>query len=76
MYSLYVRKKITINTDPQRRCYNGCNFSEEDVWTNWEFIYSSSKENVEESAHVFKELNPKREYKIRMICDEDEERTL
>lgn len=65
MYSLYVRKKITVNTDPQRRCYDSYNFSEEDIWTDWEFIYSSSKENVEDSARVFKEINPNREYEVR-----------
>jgi hypothetical protein len=25
---IYIRTRTVVNTDPQRRCYNGCNFSE------------------------------------------------
>lgn len=35
MRILQVRKSILINTDPQRRCYNGCHYSSERIWTNW-----------------------------------------
>lgn len=27
-YEIWMRTRETVNTDPQRRCYNGCNFSE------------------------------------------------
>lgn len=30
-----VGRRVTVNTDPQRRCYDGCNFSEEVNWTPW-----------------------------------------
>lgn len=29
------RRLIEVNTDPQRRCYNGCHFSSALVWTPW-----------------------------------------
>lgn len=66
-YGLFFRKKITVNTDPERRCYNGCNFSEETIWTDWAFIGPYSKENAESSAKTFKEINPDREYKVEEL---------
>lgn len=38
--AIWTRRQITVNTDPQRRCYNGCNFSEDLVWTKWEVLES------------------------------------
>lgn len=29
---LYTRRRIEVNTDPQRRCYNGCHASSELRW--------------------------------------------
>ena len=37
-FAVMFRKKITINTDPQRRNYNGCNFSEKTMWSEWGHI--------------------------------------
>lgn len=34
------RKRILVNTDPQRRCYNGCHFSSELQWTAWSVLES------------------------------------
>lgn len=65
MFLLQVRKKITINTDPQKRCYNGCHYSSEEVWTEWEPVCSFRlREDAEESIRVFKKINPSREYRI------------
>lgn len=61
---LYVRKQVTINTDPQRRCYNGCNFSEEKVWTDWSLIGPYNQEDAESSMKTFQIINPTRQYKI------------
>jgi hypothetical protein len=64
-FTLWFRKKIVVNTDPQRRCYDGCNFSEETVLTEWEEIYSSSsKDDLEDSAVRFKRINKNSEYKV------------
>ena len=35
-YTVERRKRILINTDPQRRCYNGCHYKSEWQWTPWE----------------------------------------
>ena len=33
--AIFCRSRILVNTDPQRRCYYGANFSEELQWTSW-----------------------------------------
>lgn len=59
------RKQITVNTDPQRRCYNGCNFSEETIWTAWGTVAPyGTKTDAEESAACFREINKDREYRV------------
>jgi len=35
-YAILRRKQVEVNTDPQRRCYNGCHASSEMQWTEWE----------------------------------------
>jgi hypothetical protein len=32
---IYIRSRTVVNTDPQRRCYNGCNFSERVELGEW-----------------------------------------
>lgn len=55
---LRMRKKRLINTDPQRRCYNGCHFSSKLVWTPWEVFDSNVKpEKVEDTLKFWRELN-------------------
>ena len=64
-YVMSYRKKVTRNTDPQRRCYDGCHFSSVEEWSNWALVCAySSREIAEDSAATFKRINPKREYKI------------
>jgi len=73
MQAIYMREQILVNTDPQRRCYNGCNYSEELVWTPWEkleserFLEQSDDPNrMETRLSFWKTLNPKtsRQYKL------------
>jgi hypothetical protein len=65
-HMVQFREKITINTDPQRRCYNGCHFSSEEVWTDWKDVCAYSDiETARDSAATFKRINPKREYRIK-----------
>ena len=45
-YKILMRCKTLVNTDPQRRCYDGCHFSSELVWTDWEIL----EHEIEESA--------------------------
>ncbi len=55
---LQVSKLITINTDPQRRCYNGCNFSEEKVWTSWDWLqWDVPEDKVEDRLKFWKDLH-------------------
>lgn len=54
---LYQRKLIEINTDPQRRCYDGCHFSSEIVWTAWGALCDVTPENAERRLKFFTELN-------------------
>lgn len=51
---LYTRRKILINTDPQRRCYNGCHAKSELVWSQWEVVTYNGNE---EKLTFWKELN-------------------
>lgn len=67
LYWLMVRKQIEVNTDPQRRCYNGCHFSSEMVWTAWGRLYKTTKEDGEDSIQTYKSINPSREYKLEEV---------
>lgn len=63
--TLWFRKPVVVNTDPQRRCYNGCNFSERTEWSAWALIGPYSPEGAASSAATFKQINPTREYEVR-----------
>lgn len=64
-YTLLGRKQIEVNTDPQRRYYNGCHASSKMVWTEWyDLGYPKSKEDGEISIALYKSINPGREYKL------------
>lgn len=55
---LETRKQIEINTDPQRRCYDGCHFSSELSWTEWDWLeYDVNPEDVENRLKFWRELN-------------------
>lgn len=73
LYEIAWRRKIIVNTDPQRRCYNGCNFSEEERWTNWATFGVYSKEDGESSIVTFKQINKGQEYELRQIPPKDVE---
>lgn len=45
-------QKQLINTDPQRRCYNGCHYSSELIDTP--YVELESKETKEEAEHRLK----------------------
>jgi hypothetical protein len=57
-FNILTRQQVLINTDPQRRCYNGCHFSSELVWTNWVVLeYGVEKERCQRRVEFWKELN-------------------
>jgi hypothetical protein len=47
------RHRILINTDPQRRCYNGCHFESELIWSPWEPLERRVPEEKVESFLAF-----------------------
>lgn len=56
--NIETRKQVLVNTDPQRRCYNGCNFSEELQWTSWDVLeFNIPEERVEARLKFWRELN-------------------
>lgn len=62
-FTLWCRKKIEVNTDPQRRCYNGCHFSSEMVWTRWEDLLDYKTEEAgEDTMKTFQRINPTHQY--------------
>lgn len=64
IYQIQFRSRVIVNTDPQRRCYNGVNFSEEKRWTEWTSFGRYSKEDGEESIKCFQSINPNNEYQL------------
>jgi hypothetical protein len=64
-FMLQFRKKTVVNTDPQNRCYNGCHFSSETVWTAWNDLCPFDKEkDAEASAVSYKKINRFNEYRV------------
>lgn len=58
MKNIMFRQQVLVNTDPQRRCYNGCNFSEALVWTDWGVLESNVPDDkVEDRLKFWRELN-------------------
>lgn len=57
MVKIQARTKVEVNTDPQRRCYNGCHFSSELRWTEWEDLQSTTEEKKEAKLKFWRELN-------------------
>ena len=61
--SLVIQKRYLklINTDPQRRCYNGAHFSSELVWTEWEDLesmkYLKPDTDPQDRLRFWRELN-------------------
>lgn len=58
MANIQIRRQKLINTDPQRRCYNGCHYKSELIWTEWADIdFNIAKEDVEKRLLFWRELN-------------------
>lgn len=48
---------MLVNTDPQRRCYNGCHFRSEYQWTAWETFERVAADRVEARLEFWRNLN-------------------
>ena len=63
--AVWCRKPVVVNTDPQRRCYDSCNFSERTEWGPWVLIaVYPDKAAAQSSADTFKSINPTWDYKL------------
>lgn len=52
------RSRIEVNTDPQRRCYNGCHAKSELRWTDWAIVdWDIAQERIEKRLTFWRELN-------------------
>lgn len=57
-YTIRTRRLIEVNTDPQRRCYNGCHFSSELRWSDWVAVnVGTPADRVEARLKFWRELN-------------------
>lgn len=56
--SIITRRRVLVNTDPQRRCYNGAHFSSELRWTKWGVLESDlPAEKLATKLAFWRELN-------------------
>jgi hypothetical protein len=79
-YTVQSREQFEHNTDPQRRCYDGCHFSSEWRWTEWRDLGSyATMEEAEESARDWRDYaakysKPRRlEYRVKPIEQENKQ---
>lgn len=57
-HSIETRRRIEVNTDPQRRCYNGCHARSELQWTEWDWIdLEVPEEKLETRLKFWRDLN-------------------
>lgn len=67
-FRIYGRRIVEINTDPQRRCYNGCHFSSEKIWTEWAHLGTVySKEEAEQSVNSWGMIVDKKDRQYKYV---------
>jgi len=54
---IHTRQRVEVNTDPQRRCYDGYHFSSELRWTEWAPLETLPSERIADRLKFWKELN-------------------
>lgn len=80
MLVIECRTRRVVNTDPQRRCYNGAHAKSELMWSTWEVLEYVNLEKVDERLKFWVELNDyavsqrgaeaKREFRVLEISNE------
>ena len=56
-YLVQSREQYEVNTDPLRRCYDGCHFKSEWVWSKWNTLYDlPTQEEAEDSVKRWQAL--------------------
>ena len=57
-YTIRTRSNRLVNTDPQRRCYNGAHAKSELQWSAWwDLVYGVKEDDLERSLTFWRELN-------------------
>ena len=57
-FKIETRRQRLVNTDPQRRCYNGCHARSELQWDAWDWLALDIPEDkVEHELTFWRELN-------------------
>lgn len=70
-YMIQFRDLVTVNTDPQRRCYDGCHFSSEQVWTDWRNLYTlRNLADAEDSVKTYKRINQNSDFRLQPVPEE------
>lgn len=65
---IWTRESYMVNTDPQRRCYNGCNFSERKEWTEWTMLYTVPEDEAEACLASWRSFaRPTSEFEARPV---------
>lgn len=57
MITIQHRRRIAVNTDPQRRCYNGCHARSELQWNEWEDLEYTTEDKVDARLEFWRDLN-------------------
>ena len=53
-YWVYIRRGNLVNTDPQKRCYDGCHFSYRIDWDEWKpWMEYPTREHAEKAVPLF-----------------------
>lgn len=62
-YIVQIRSGKIVNTDPQRRCYNGCHASSRTDWENWRhWDEVPTLEDAERHVRLFQRDNQQLRY--------------
>lgn len=65
------REQFEVNTDPQRRCYDGCHARSEWRWSEWRDLYTvKTQEEAEESLKSWRSI-PMGARRVEFRCVED-----
>lgn len=67
-HTIYSRERFEYNTDPQRRCYDGCHAKSEWRWSEWKPLYDIPEEEVDECLASWRQIGRKTcEFKAELI---------
>lgn len=58
LVNIEFRVRRLVNTDPRRRCYNGCHYNSEWQWADWDTLeHQISEDTGTDRIKFWRELN-------------------